>query len=99
MSFNDGAGAGRASVEGGGNDFTDFTDFGGGGGGGAAANDDTDTLFGPRGNPPPPRTGFRLEGPHTTRIQMQLGHPDAMAGLFSPTPFSGDYVDLDRRGR
>lgn len=99
MSFNDGGGGVGASV-GGGNDFTDFTDFGGGGGGGGGrTHDDTDTLFGPSGNPPPPQAGFRLDGPHTTRIQMQLGNPDAMGGLFSPTPFSGDYVDLDRRGR
>ncbi|KAG8896769.1 DASH complex subunit ask1 [Tulasnella sp. 403] len=101
MSFDGGAG-GNGGGEGDSNggvgigDISDFTEEPQAAGEGMVE----DTLFGPRGNPPPPAHGFHLEGPHTMHTYVHGGRlEDALPVQASPTPFAGDFVPLDRRGR
>jgi len=70
----------------------------GGGGGNMGGEEDEDTLFGPRGNPPAPRQGFHLDA-QGMRTWMGGRLEDAVPMQGSPTPFAGDFVPLDRRGQ
>ncbi|KAG8843236.1 DASH complex subunit ask1 [Tulasnella sp. 330] len=72
------------------NQFDDMTDFGMG-------NEDTDTLFGIRGNPAPPAQGFRLENDNSMHTFMGGRLEDAVPFQPSPTPYTGAYEPLDRR--
>ncbi|KAG8961331.1 DASH complex subunit ask1 [Tulasnella sp. 419] len=58
---------------------------------------DEDTLFGPRGNPPAPSRGFQLETQDSIHTYMGGRLEDALPMQGSPTPFAGDFVALDRR--
>ncbi|KAG9003207.1 DASH complex subunit ask1 [Tulasnella sp. JGI-2019a] len=60
--------------------------------------DNTDTLFGIRGNPPPPVQGFRLESDNSMHTFMGGGRlEDAVPFQPSPTPYTGAYEPLDQR--